>query len=213
MFTTGKPISLIKRQLEDYAITNNLTPFICMQNHHSLIYREEEREMFPTLKVGVLWCSLLRQNVNAVFSISKSPLYRGRRLVEGSWLVRWIPLKQSVEIRTGSSTTFTTLSIFATKPSLAWQEASWKCHPLGKSLQGMLIFKRSPPLIQTFNRVEKIAKERGITMAQVSLAWSMSRDGLYRSSSLLFSPWGYINRNSCTYSRNHLSRQFVWPDS
>lgn len=23
-----------------------------MQNHHSLIYREEEREMFPTLKVG-----------------------------------------------------------------------------------------------------------------------------------------------------------------
>ena len=22
-----------------------------MQNHHSLIYREEEREMFPTLKV------------------------------------------------------------------------------------------------------------------------------------------------------------------
>ena len=37
--------------LIDYAITHNLTPFISMQNHHSLIYREEEREMFPTLKV------------------------------------------------------------------------------------------------------------------------------------------------------------------
>jgi len=35
----------------DYAITNNLTPFIVMQNHYNLIYREEEREMIPTLKV------------------------------------------------------------------------------------------------------------------------------------------------------------------
>lgn len=35
----------------DYAITHNLTPFISMQNHYSLVYREEEREMFPTLKV------------------------------------------------------------------------------------------------------------------------------------------------------------------
>ena len=35
----------------DYAITNRLTPFISMQNYYCLIYREEEREMFPTLKV------------------------------------------------------------------------------------------------------------------------------------------------------------------
>ena len=35
----------------DYAIINKLTPFISMQNHYILIYREEEREMFPTLKV------------------------------------------------------------------------------------------------------------------------------------------------------------------
>lgn len=35
----------------DYAITNHLTPFISMQNHYNLIYREEEREMLPTLKV------------------------------------------------------------------------------------------------------------------------------------------------------------------
>ena len=34
-----------------YAISNKLTPFISMQNHYSLIYREEEREMLPTLKV------------------------------------------------------------------------------------------------------------------------------------------------------------------
>lgn len=36
----------------DYAIQNKLTPFISMQNHHNLLYREEEREMFPTLKVA-----------------------------------------------------------------------------------------------------------------------------------------------------------------
>jgi len=35
----------------DYAINNKLTPFISMQNHYSLVYREEEREMMPTLKV------------------------------------------------------------------------------------------------------------------------------------------------------------------
>jgi len=38
--------------LTDYAINNRLTPFISMQNHYNLIYREEEREMVPTLKVG-----------------------------------------------------------------------------------------------------------------------------------------------------------------
>ncbi|KAI0823792.1 NADP-dependent oxidoreductase domain-containing protein [Trametes gibbosa] len=37
-------------QMQNYAIQHNLTPFISMQNHYSLVYREEEREMFPTLK-------------------------------------------------------------------------------------------------------------------------------------------------------------------
>lgn len=36
----------------DYAIANKLTPFIAMQNHYNLVYREEEREMMPTLKVA-----------------------------------------------------------------------------------------------------------------------------------------------------------------
>jgi aryl-alcohol dehydrogenase-like predicted oxidoreductase len=37
--------------MQSYAIQHNLTPFISMQNHYNLIYREEEREMMPTLKV------------------------------------------------------------------------------------------------------------------------------------------------------------------
>ncbi|KAH9947234.1 aryl-alcohol dehydrogenase [Amylocystis lapponica] len=51
--------------MQTYAIKNNLTPFISMQNHYSLIYREEEREMFPTLKMY------------GVGSIPWSPLGRG----------------------------------------------------------------------------------------------------------------------------------------
>lgn len=36
----------------DYAITNKLTPFVSMQNQYNLLYREDEREMLPTLKVS-----------------------------------------------------------------------------------------------------------------------------------------------------------------
>ncbi|TRM56993.1 NADP-dependent oxidoreductase domain-containing protein [Schizophyllum amplum] len=50
--------------MQTYAIQNKLTPFISMQNHYSLAYREEEREMFPTLQqfgVGSIpWSPLAR---------------------------------------------------------------------------------------------------------------------------------------------------------
>jgi len=39
--------------MQNYAINNKLTPFISMQNHYNVVYREEEREMFPTLKVHI----------------------------------------------------------------------------------------------------------------------------------------------------------------
>ena len=39
--------------MADYAVKHNLTPFISMQNHYNLLYREEEREMFPALKVSI----------------------------------------------------------------------------------------------------------------------------------------------------------------
>jgi len=51
--------------MQNYAINNKLTPFISMQNHYSLAYREEEREMMPTLKYF------------GVGSIPWSPLARG----------------------------------------------------------------------------------------------------------------------------------------
>ncbi|KAJ3975065.1 aryl-alcohol dehydrogenase, partial [Lentinula raphanica] len=50
--------------MQNYAINNKLTPFISMQNHYNLVYREEEREMLPTLKyfgVGAIpWSPLAR---------------------------------------------------------------------------------------------------------------------------------------------------------
>ena len=56
---------LLTPPLLGFAIQHNLTPFISMQNHYSLIYREEEREMFPTLRHF------------GVRSIPWSPLARG----------------------------------------------------------------------------------------------------------------------------------------
>ena len=62
-----------------YAIAHNLTPFISMQNHHSLLYREEEREMLPLLKVSLNslrvddWSRLLKRS-----NLVKSPASRCR---------------------------------------------------------------------------------------------------------------------------------------
>ncbi|KAG8800559.1 hypothetical protein FRB91_006016 [Serendipita sp. 411] len=50
--------------MQNYALNNNLTPFISMQNFHSLLYREEEREMNPLcehLGIGTIpWSPLSR---------------------------------------------------------------------------------------------------------------------------------------------------------
>ncbi|KAH9047313.1 aryl-alcohol dehydrogenase [Lactarius hengduanensis] len=110
--------------MQNYAITNNLTPFISMQNHHSLVYREEEREMFPTLDhfgVGIIpW----------------SPLARGL-------LTR--PFKtDDVSKRSGTDSL----------------------------LAGYLEGTGTQEIV---NRVEEISKKRGISMAKVALAWSLSR--------------------------------------
>jgi aryl-alcohol dehydrogenase-like predicted oxidoreductase len=110
--------------MQNYAITNKLTPFISMQNHHSLVYREEEREMFPTLDhfgVGIIpW----------------SPLARGL-------LTR--PFKTD-EVTTRSNT--------------------------DQFLAGYIEGAGTQEIV---NRVEEISKKRGISMANVAMAWSLTR--------------------------------------
>ncbi|KAJ7896598.1 NADP-dependent oxidoreductase domain-containing protein [Mycena leptocephala] len=112
--------------MQNYAITNKLTPFISMQNQYSLVYREEEREMFPTLKYL------------GVGAIPWSPLSRGA-------LSR--PLSQ--QTKRGESDTLS--ANFYTQSAAS----------------------------QTIvNRVEEVAKKRGISMAQVAIAWVLSKEGV-----------------------------------
>ncbi|KAJ6526682.1 NADP-dependent oxidoreductase domain-containing protein [Mycena capillaripes] len=113
--------------MQNYAITNKLTPFISMQNHYSLLYREEEREMFPTLKHF------------GVGSIPWSPLARGA-------LTRPLSSEQSKRSETD------------------WLSANF--------------YTSSSAGKEIVNRVEEIAKKRGISMAQVAVAWVLSKDGV-----------------------------------
>ncbi|KAJ6514900.1 Aldo/keto reductase [Mycena vitilis] len=113
--------------MQNYAINNKLTPFISMQNHYNLLYREEEREMFPTLKHF------------GVGSIPWSPLARGA-------LTR--PLENQNTKRGGSD---------AIPPSLYTEPEAGK---------------------KVVKRVEEVAKKRGISMAQVSVAWALSKEGV-----------------------------------
>ncbi|KAH8077108.1 aryl-alcohol dehydrogenase [Cristinia sonorae] len=110
--------------MQNYAINNKLTPFISMQNHHSLLYREEEREMFPTMKLFGVGC------------IPWSPLARG----------------------------------LLTRPL---SEQSLR----GKTDAMLKLYKGSSNA-NILERVEEIAKKKGISMAQVALAWSLAFPGV-----------------------------------
>ncbi|KAJ1308429.1 hypothetical protein OPQ81_004134 [Rhizoctonia solani] len=103
--------------MQNYGIANNLTPFISMQNHYSLVCREEEREMIPTLKMF------------GVGSISWSPLAR-QQTTRG----KPIGLSEGMERLTKGIT-------------------------------------RSSDVA-----VEALAKKKNLTIAQVTLAWIMSKD-------------------------------------
>ncbi|KAF9543839.1 Aldo/keto reductase, partial [Agrocybe pediades] len=111
--------------MQNYAINNKLTPFISMQNYYSLVYREEEREMFPTLKLF------------GVGSIPWSPLARGL-------LTR--PLSERTK--------------------------------RGDNDFGLKVMGVRPGIEDIVNRVEEVANTRGISMAQVAIAWVLSKEGV-----------------------------------
>ncbi|TFY64458.1 hypothetical protein EVJ58_g2622 [Rhodofomes roseus] len=130
--------------MQNYAIQNKLTPFISMQNHHSLIYREEEREMLPTLKIF------------GVGAIPWSPLGRG---------VLTRPL--SVQTKRGETDGWVS-------PALCHQHvADTDC------ISWAGPYKEWAGTSDIVNRVEEISKKKGVSMAQVALAWSFSKDGTY----------------------------------
>ncbi|KAJ7170875.1 NADP-dependent oxidoreductase domain-containing protein, partial [Mycena crocata] len=130
----------------DYAINNKLTPFISMQNHYNMLYREDEREMFPTLKHF------------GVGAIPWSPLARGA-------LTRPLDKQQR-----------TKLPNFSTECSRAYtrRQRLTRRLSIGMQFTHQSIFCQLIPL----PRVEEIAKKRGISMAQASVAWSMGKEGV-----------------------------------
>ncbi|TBU29250.1 aryl-alcohol dehydrogenase [Dichomitus squalens] len=111
-------------QMQNYAITHNLTPFISMQNHYNLVYREEEREMFPTLKLF------------GVGSIPWSPLARGL-----------LTRPADAESKRGNTD---------------WFIGRYK--------------NESTATIVT--RVEELSKKKGVSMAQIAIAWVLAKPGV-----------------------------------
>ncbi|CAE6439332.1 unnamed protein product [Rhizoctonia solani] len=109
--------------MQSYALTNNLTPFVSMQNFYNLVYREEEREMIPTLKMF------------------------------GTGMIPWSPLAQGVLSRPYSQTSFRIENGLA---SASMKQAKEKNKEI-------------------ILRLESIAKARGISMAQVAIAWQLSK--------------------------------------
>ncbi|WVQ85683.1 hypothetical protein IAT38_007849 [Cryptococcus sp. DSM 104549] len=113
--------------MQNYAINNHLTAFISMQNFHNACYREEEREMMPTLKMLGVGC------------IPWSPLGRG-------FLAR--PWKDAASVRSGSDEYYKVTGFAA--PEIGRQKVN--------------------------EAIEAVAKKRGVSMAQIALAWSLSND-------------------------------------
>ncbi|KAF9522114.1 oxidoreductase [Crepidotus variabilis] len=113
--------------MQNIAINKNLTPFISMQNHYNVLYREEEREMFPTLRY---------------FGVGSIP---------------WSPLARGLATRPFSNAEATTRG---------------ETDPVNKN------YLDGSGTIDIIARVEEIAKKRGISMAQVNIAWILSKEGV-----------------------------------
>ena len=111
--------------MQHVARSNGWTPFVSMQDHYNLIYREEEREMLPLC---------VDQGIGV---IPWSPLGRG-------WLTR--PRSESVDGPTARSRS----DAFA--------------RGLYEASDGDVV-----------DRVQEVAAQRDVPMAQVALAWILSR--------------------------------------
>ncbi|KAF8754495.1 Aldo kereductase [Rhizoctonia solani] len=107
--------------MQNYAINNGLTPFIAMQNQYNLVYREEEREMIPTLKMF------------------------------GVGMIPWSPLSQGILSRPYEETTL--------RAQTSHSAQLWK--------------KRKKT---TKKSSFEDSKARDISMAQVAVAWCLSKD-------------------------------------
>ncbi|KAJ3333400.1 hypothetical protein HDU93_008571, partial [Gonapodya sp. JEL0774] len=137
------------------AKSNGWAQFVCMQNLYSLLYREEEREMIPLLKdMGVGMCPW-------------SPLAGGLLAARNRSTARasndnYINKKVTFPVLHNVEMVYPQLIRFYT------HEIRWQAFP-NAHVPG------SPDYI-TIERVEELATKRDVKMAQISVAWWVSRD-------------------------------------
>ncbi|KAG8888623.1 hypothetical protein FRB98_007296 [Tulasnella sp. 332] len=134
-------------KMQSYAREHGLTQFISMQNHYSPMYREEEREMMPMLKVirgAMSWIEKHYDHLTHQFSRTlASALYLGVRL--------------QVDMRLDDGV----------RPS---------------RLPFAAVAIRTPSIIdvpwaqKVSEAIEEVAKRHSATMAQVCIAWHLSKD-------------------------------------
>jgi aryl-alcohol dehydrogenase-like predicted oxidoreductase len=120
--------SMWAHQLLEYQYTarlNGWTEFISMQNLHNAIYREEEKEMIPSLQKF------------------------------GMGMIPWSPVAMG----------------FLTRPHKNFIDSE-----RGTSMKGTFLGNEYTDTDKKINeRVEEIAKKRGVSMAVVAIAWSLSK--------------------------------------
>jgi aryl-alcohol dehydrogenase (NADP+) len=116
-------------EAQHIAQKNGWTPFIAMQNHYNLIYREEEREMIP-------YCIQ-----NGIGLIPWSPLARGF-------------LAGNRTRKDGSQTTRAKVDDYA--QNLYYHDSDY----------------------DVAERVAEIAEKKGVSAAQVALAWVLHQPGI-----------------------------------
>lgn len=111
--------------LQNIAARNGWHKFICMQNYHNLIAREEEREMIP-------YC-----------------------LDSGVGLIPWSPMARGVLAR-------------------PWGSRSTVRENTDGALKMLVRSRETESDKEIVDRVEELASKKGVSMAQISLAWSLS---------------------------------------
>lgn len=110
--------------MQNYAITHNLTPFVNMQNCHTAIYREEEREMNRLLEH---------------YGVGSTP---------------WSPLQRGLLSRPNS----------ARKDSERSKKDPYVDY-----------FEVDEASAKIIDEVERISKAKNVSMAQVAVAWLLSK--------------------------------------
>ncbi|KAM3084031.1 hypothetical protein ACMFMG_001861 [Clarireedia jacksonii] len=113
-------------EMQYTARMNGWTEFISMQNLHNAMYREEEKEMVPSLKKF------------------------------GMGMIPWSPVAMG----------------FLARPHSAFLESE-----RGAAMNGKLMGADITDVDAKINeRIEEIAKKRGVSMAVVAIAWSLSKE-------------------------------------